>query len=466
MSGINQKISKQKDTKTSTMLDSYRIGTEGAVKRIGAPHEHDILCGRGGAINAHVGNQHFRDWVHERKNRYNLARTKAEKANVANEIMDLVKQRSPPGRFLQRDQSSVMGSTTWWVECDDIKALAKTSQALREGAPSIREAHKDDLPEGKKRTTRKTKRNNSTSAAPRIGYATSENTSAVKRNHQTMQEQRMPMPVLTAVDMNMNVSQRQVIEQLKANVEAAAKQTGNNPSIPYTPALDSPPALPLPGSTLSLTPPFKRSRLSEILYLPPAVLSQQYPPQPHIVKPDDTPPIAPLPYPLPLNAIPDIETDQGFPMPAIPKRESSLRRINSLALSDVGSYESEGWGDIEFVNPFEGDDNMSLPPFSPFPERNASNDVNKYSRNSFGEKSATSEFSDLPDAADAYGYQPTSALADSEFGEAMKDVYDAVHPGLASPGIDEPIPTHLYPYAPGKFSGRGSGAFSSPQLIC
>lgn len=211
MSPINR--TNENNTKTSTMLDSYRIGTGGAVKRIGAPHEHDILCGRGGAINAHLGNQHFRDWVHARKNRYNLARTKVEKANVASEVMDLVKQQDPPGRFLQRDQSSGMGTTTWWIECDDIKALAKTSQALREGAPSIRAAHKDDPPDAKTRTSRKTKRHSNTATTFRTGGdETTATTSAAKRNHQTMQQQNVAMPVLTAVDMNMNLSQNQAVE--------------------------------------------------------------------------------------------------------------------------------------------------------------------------------------------------------------------------------------------------------------
>ena len=40
---------------------------------------HDVLLGRGGGINGHVGNRVFREWVHERKEDYNLAGTKAEK---------------------------------------------------------------------------------------------------------------------------------------------------------------------------------------------------------------------------------------------------------------------------------------------------------------------------------------------------------------------------------------------------
>ncbi|CAB9506983.1 Transcriptional regulator [Seminavis robusta] len=437
------------------MLDSYRVGNAGAIKLIGTPHDHDVLSGRGGAINAHSGNQRFREWVRVRKERYNLARTKAEKASVANEVMDLVKSLNPPGRFLQRDQSSVMGGTAWWVECDEVKAMAKTSQALREGAPTIRAAHKDELQDAKKRTRRNNKKNtNHTTAHPTTAVGS-------KRSHQTMQQSQPPVVVLslptTAASVSpppvtLSVSPNTAIEQLRANVEAARHDNSNNTpptTMSYIPALASPPAVPLPGSSPFIVPPIKRSRLSEMLYLPPS----EQPPQPHIVKPDDTPEIAPLPSPLPLSAIPDLEFVERFPMPAIPKRECSIRRTNSLALSDIGSGDS--WGEIEFVNPFEGDDS-SLPPFSPFPERGGCGS----GRSSFGEtKSVTSELSDL---ADANCLAPASAMADSEFGEAMKDVIDAVHPGLASPGTDEPIPTHLYPYTP----RTGVNGSSNPQLIC
>jgi len=117
----------------------------GAVKRIRTPHEHDVLSGRGGGINSHPGNKTFREWVKERKQRYNLAPSKAEKARVAKEVITMVEMLIPPGRFLQRETSSgsisIGGMGGWWVEVDETKAMAKTSQALREGAPHIRAAH-------------------------------------------------------------------------------------------------------------------------------------------------------------------------------------------------------------------------------------------------------------------------------------------------------------------------------------
>eukprot|EP00586_Coscinodiscus_wailesii_P013647 CAMPEP_0172520078 /NCGR_PEP_ID=MMETSP1066-20121228/291790_1 /TAXON_ID=671091 /ORGANISM="Coscinodiscus wailesii, Strain CCMP2513" /LENGTH=383 /DNA_ID=CAMNT_0013302771 /DNA_START=112 /DNA_END=1263 /DNA_ORIENTATION=+ len=107
------------------------------MEKIRTPHPHDVLCGRGGGINSHAGNKTFRDWVRERKESYNLAPSKAAKAQVSREILDRVRALDPPGRFLTREEPGV-GSSIFWVEIDDTKAMAKTSQALREGAPSIR----------------------------------------------------------------------------------------------------------------------------------------------------------------------------------------------------------------------------------------------------------------------------------------------------------------------------------------
>lgn len=109
--------------------------------RIRNPGPHDVLCGRGGGINAHIGNVAFRELVKRDKERYNLESNKVKKAQISQEIVDQVKAEG--GRFLRRDDdSSYYGHQSWWLEIDDLKALAKTSQALREGAPSIRASAK------------------------------------------------------------------------------------------------------------------------------------------------------------------------------------------------------------------------------------------------------------------------------------------------------------------------------------
>jgi hypothetical protein len=123
---------------------TYSMTVGGAVRRIRSPHPNDVLSGRGGGINAHEGNKRFREQVALRKEDYNLAPNKAEKTRIATEVMEKILHQDPPGRFLQRDES-VPSGPTWWVEVSEAKALAKTSQALREGAPQIRLAHQDEL---------------------------------------------------------------------------------------------------------------------------------------------------------------------------------------------------------------------------------------------------------------------------------------------------------------------------------
>ena len=95
------------------------------------PGANDVLSGRGGNINNHAGNRAFRSFVNERKYDYNLTKNKSEKAKISQSIVDRVHNLVPPGRFLIKEDG-------FWREVDGAKAMAKTSQALREGAPSLR----------------------------------------------------------------------------------------------------------------------------------------------------------------------------------------------------------------------------------------------------------------------------------------------------------------------------------------
>jgi hypothetical protein len=84
----------------------------------------DVLFGRGGATNNHIGNRQYRSVVAQHQDSY-LAALKHEKILIARSIVSMVRQNG--GRFLQRDD---IGQ---WVEVTDRRATAKTSQALREG---------------------------------------------------------------------------------------------------------------------------------------------------------------------------------------------------------------------------------------------------------------------------------------------------------------------------------------------
>jgi len=120
MSGIS-KLNNQTASTTET-----RIG-------ISKPHDHDVLFGRGGNINIHPGNETFRKVVESKKRVYLTARFKAEKRIIADSVLTRIGELQPPGRFLARDSS-----TNLWHDVGYEKARDKTSQALRENAPSIR----------------------------------------------------------------------------------------------------------------------------------------------------------------------------------------------------------------------------------------------------------------------------------------------------------------------------------------
>jgi hypothetical protein len=110
--------------------------------------ENDVLCGRGGLTNHHTGNIKFRQLVRLMQPAYLLA-CKRNKAKIAKLIVDTIRTKFlPPGRFLRRQDSSSLNYSGInneqlkrgiWVDIGDTKAREKTSQALREGAPNIRE---------------------------------------------------------------------------------------------------------------------------------------------------------------------------------------------------------------------------------------------------------------------------------------------------------------------------------------
>jgi hypothetical protein len=315
-SSQKQKRSKRNEEKAlaaSTMDETYVTGANGgAVRRIRTPHPHDVLSGRGGGINSHEGNQRFREWVRVRKDDYNLAPSKNDKARVAREVIALVEEQNPSGRFLQKDPSAI-GSSSWWVELDDERVMAKTSQALREGAPSIRAAHKHDVPEEDVKETgkrnRKTTRPSKTE--PSLVEENELMTAGSKRKFSTDDDAARDEAAVAA-----QLSSQQAIEELRVNVEAARQ-----------------------GKDVykEFGCPEKRVRVDY---------------KGHTLYPsDETPPLLPASAPSHMDHI----GHEMLPPPAeLPQRPSNsddgLKRLNSLAFSEVNLGE---WQDDDFVNPFE-----------------------------------------------------------------------------------------------------------------
>merc|ERR1719356_176040 len=98
---------------------------------IAKPGDNDVLSGRGNFVNHHQGNEQFRRLVKHHKKAY-VACPKAQKAIFSKIIYDEIRSLTPPGRFLKQDPT-----TKLWNDIGEKKALDKTRQALREGAPEL-----------------------------------------------------------------------------------------------------------------------------------------------------------------------------------------------------------------------------------------------------------------------------------------------------------------------------------------
>ena len=61
------------------------------------PHENDVLMGRGGKNNQHIGNEKLRDLARERCDKYHIA-SKKGKSEISRELVRLVREMKPPGR--------------------------------------------------------------------------------------------------------------------------------------------------------------------------------------------------------------------------------------------------------------------------------------------------------------------------------------------------------------------------------
>jgi len=114
-------------------------GAPQSLKSIKLPNLNDVLCGRGGGTNIHPGNERFRFLVNSKKRPY-LKSKKRDKPEIAREIVSTIRNLTPSGRFLQKNE--VSGD---WDDIGDLNAQKKTSQALREGAPDIRNNIKQEL---------------------------------------------------------------------------------------------------------------------------------------------------------------------------------------------------------------------------------------------------------------------------------------------------------------------------------
>lgn len=321
------------------------MGGAAPVHRIRTPNAQDVLSGRGGGINSHKGNKAFREWVNQRKEEYNRAQNKKEKIAVAMQVVRQVHNQAPvPGRFLQRDTSVVGGNSgQWWVEISEAKALAKTTQALREGAPKIRQLIRNEESKSAKKRKRKAPVVAITTETPVMDDATEKLVlQAVKEDTSSLKRYKSEQLLLPSKDYSV------AIEQLQENVEKARRDADKAQS-------------PVP----TLVAPLTSNKVFKQMYGPKEASSQFNPLAMPAVDPfAETPPLVAAPEPDLANEIPVLSLDTGrtiqvdeIPPPTKRKR---LPRVHSLALSDVDGTPLDPATDepVEFVNPFADESNV------------------------------------------------------------------------------------------------------------
>ena len=103
------------DSAATTTYDKSKRRTD-----IAKPRSNDILCGRGGSSNRHLGNIHFRELVAANKQIY-VGLTKKQKMLVARKIVDAIHNTN--GRFLSKDLD-----TGLFYDIGLPRSLEKTSQ--------------------------------------------------------------------------------------------------------------------------------------------------------------------------------------------------------------------------------------------------------------------------------------------------------------------------------------------------
>ena len=106
------------------------------------PHGNDILMGRGGRNNQHVGNEQLRAIARGQRDSYRLS-SKKGKSHISREIVAYVRSMDPPGRFLKKD--AITGE---WEDVGDDTAREKVSQVLRDAVAAMHDSHSSSSDDG------------------------------------------------------------------------------------------------------------------------------------------------------------------------------------------------------------------------------------------------------------------------------------------------------------------------------
>ena len=98
------------------------------------PSANDVLSGRGRRILNHPGNQRYQSIIKSLKPEYDAAPANSlRRVLFGNQIVNLIHNLSPPGRFLKKDKVSES-----WIEVDKETAVKRAIQALRDTKKLVR----------------------------------------------------------------------------------------------------------------------------------------------------------------------------------------------------------------------------------------------------------------------------------------------------------------------------------------
>jgi len=92
------------------------------------PTDFDVVCGRGKGSYNKPGNRRFRAIVKEHIPEYLATRTKFDKSNVLNKIIDVIREK---GHFVKKDKNGA------WYEINDDQAREKVGHTIRESIAAM-----------------------------------------------------------------------------------------------------------------------------------------------------------------------------------------------------------------------------------------------------------------------------------------------------------------------------------------
>ena len=102
------------------VANSSRDKQEVALANIEKPGPNDVLCGRGGGSQNHIGNKEYRVVIAANKRRY-IEASRDVKRLLVETIVNAVRLQIPSGRFLEKGEDGL------WYDIGDKRAFAKVS---------------------------------------------------------------------------------------------------------------------------------------------------------------------------------------------------------------------------------------------------------------------------------------------------------------------------------------------------